>query len=610
MDRSDDADLAIQNVLETAAKSELSSSWAVIDVPRRAAGGESKVKSMAADYGRKQRRASSSPPPHSSSSSSSLPGTTVRIPRQRQDSNSSTSSSSSSREGSYNISNASTPVKRIQSSEKLANQIRQMLPPRRSPDIPRKNSLAKQYADKGGQAPVQNGNVASLSSNPVPNGGVKLLSGPSPLQNGDVTLVSGPIPIPTGQSSEQTSSKAALAGSDSSEKGVESPPAAGNRTSTSYRGSVSSECQSSEGDLDSSIDLRSPLVKYPHPALADTPTDTPILKSGMKSLPSLTAEDGAGVGSEGRKGVAKPGSTKSRSSTKRKVVLDDIDIDPEEAEDQLNEMGSFPMNIRSRTQTLSALTGGKRRMEIGRKKLREHRSDMKRFSSMTTPLDTIQDAELLAKDKLNWKKELELLSPLLQAKIRNMTLKKIYAEYGGKDIVTKAVSVIEEAYRTYKLQKRFQERLKEKRENRTMQRKRAQSLRQPNRHPSIMSKERRYRAKSRDKQDPLAKSKEAAERLAKERLPHAHSGARQELMEKRRSEVSLDSVGSSICQDGLPEEDEEEKDDEVFETKAKRKPKLVSWGEGRVRREIGGLRSGKDNYLRQLLVGRTKELRD
>ncbi len=594
----EDADSAIQDVISTAANSGLlTSSWTVVGTPPR--GGESKVKSMAAEYGRKQQRSSSSsPPPPPLSSSSSLTSGGVAIPRHCQDSTSSTSSSSSSREGSYNI----MPMQRIQSSEKLANQIRQMLPPKNSPKTPpRKNSLASKYADKGGVM-VPNGDMAALSSDPtpIPNGDVKLLSGPTPLQNGNVTSISGPIPIPnsstvqTPASDNQTSPRAAVSDTDGGDKRLslgsspaESPPG----ESTSCRGSVSSECPNSEGDLESSVDLRSPLVRYPHPAVAatppkdtPTPTDTRTLKSSLKSLPSNLRDDGKGVcpGREKGGGVSGGGGGSESGGVAKKVTLcrnlDDSDIMRGEEDDKLDELGSFSKNIRSRTQTLSALTGGKRRMEIGRKKMHQHRIDMKRFSSMSTPLSSTQDAELLAKDKMNWKKELELLSPILQAKIRNMTLKRIYAEYGGKDIVTKAVSVIEEAYRTYKLHKRFQERLKEKRENRTMQRKRAQSLRQPNRRPSIMSKTNRYRSKA--KQDPVAKTKEAAERLAKERLPHAHSGTRLELMEKRRrSEVSLESVGSvgsSVCHDDLAveEEEEEDKDDEVFETKPKRK--LVS----------------------------------
>ena len=311
-------------------------------------------------------------------------------------------------------------------------------------------------------------------------------------------------------------------------------------------------------DMESSIDVFSPVTTP-----GGDSYNPPALKGVLTSLPELVRDSSGRAQSIGA--VAK----RVRLLEKTHAINDDLELQELE-EDQVSEMPTFEM--RSRTQTLACghTAGGKRRMEIGRKKLRQHRKEMKRMASVSSSLGISAPVpEHSYKDRMIMRKELELLSPLLQAKIKNMTLKHIYNEYGGKDVVTKAVSIIEEAYRSYTLRKRFNERLREKRENRTIQRKRAMTLK-PTRRPSIMAKERQYTRSKNVRQDPMLKSKEAAERLARERQPHAHSGSRLELVQRRRSH---DGNAAKTEEGGMGKE--EKAKEEMLEA-VDRKAKMVS----------------------------------
>lgn len=521
-------------------------------------------------------------------------------PRKRQGSSESSASSSASyssggsREGGYQVSGrsqsdvAKNPLKmhKIQSSERLASTIRQMIPKRTSEhsldvgDPPRRSSQQSlDGGDMGGplretsQHSQKNGDVISSAA---PKGGDSLLSGWLVVQSSNTSSVLLSNGVPNGSSSKTLDAeeieshvqterngeggtkgkkKTTFSASSNIIPVLENSPLT--RTCTE---STSSDCPSSEAfptDMESSMEVFSPTIS---PLDANVENDV-FLRTVHKSLPDLA-----------KGGVLRPIATARLEAIyeKRKsAVMDDTNL---EEEDTLDELASFKTDVRARTHTLSALTGGKRRMELGRKKLKEHRLEMKRFSSVSTSTGLSQGVEPSPRERADTKHELELLSPILQAKIRNMTLKRIFTKYGGKDVVTRAVEVITSAYQTYRLKRRFLERQKEKRENRTLQRKRALSLRQPNRRPSIMYKNRdRYKTEK----DPILKSKETAVRLAKERVPHAHSGARQELVERRRSETSL--KGEPLIEG---EEEEEKKTKGVMEKK-----KLVSliwrrYGEG------------------------------
>ena len=233
--------------------------------------------------------------------------------------------------------------------------------------------------------------------------------------------------------------------------------------------------------------------------------------------------------------------------------LDDSSIDDQgESIDDIKDIHSFSMvDVRARTNTLSALpVRGTSKVEMGRKKIKELRKQMKRASSIADP-NPVDKGEAVSKvERISMKVELELLSPLLATKIKNMTLRLIYSEYGGKDIVSHAVAVLEEAWRSYKLRKHFQERLCEMRENRTMQRKRAQTMQ---RVPSIMGYRRPKKMKDIRSSmragavrnvmlDSMARSKEMAGLFPKDKLPFLFPGCIPETAEKDQDGVSLKSV--------------------------------------------------------------------
>lgn len=499
-------------------------------------------------------------------------------PRKHQGSSESSTSSSASggsREGSYQVGKRSQSgvnppkMQKIQSSERLASTILQMIPKRTSQHSINGNDLggpprktSQQSLDARGDvgAPVQGNSQHSQENGSVVSSAAQkseesLLSEwlviPSDNDASSVPLSNG---VPNGSSDKTMAAKKTESG-DQAEKNGEgmtkgkkttfsassevipaNRPSRGNCTE-----STSSDHPSSEAfptDMESSMEVFSPTMS-PLDAKMD---DNVFLRTGQKSLPDLA-----------KGGILRPTAVARLEAVRKSAAMDDTKL---EEEDTLDELASFKCDVRSRTQTLSALSGGKRRMELGRKRLRQHKLEMKRFSSMSASTGLSEGAEHGPRERANTIHELELLSPILQAKIRNMTLKKIYSKYGGKDVVMRAVEVITSAYQTYKLRSRFLERQKEKREKRTEQRKRAQSLRQPHRRPSIMN---RNRSRYKTDKDPILKSTETAERLAKERVPHAHSGARQELMEKRRSETSL--MGEVLIEEG------EEKKEEAVEKK-------------------------------------------
>ena len=474
---------------------------------------------------------------HPSSNSPHL----AQLHRERQKSNSSTSSSTSSsssdgKESGYTVNSLAKqviveadtkPIRKIGSSEGLASRIRQMqLPKKNSPpdSSKRTNSLKFKSSSEKERSTVADKKPDKPSSTPVQNGNAHL-----PGDSTGSESKTRPISIPS-------SSESLMKGEVAKRRAIfETSPSVDSidfSLTNGRKDSVSSEYTNT--DMESSIDTSSPQQAPP----LNKPLEN--LKSTLKSLPDLA--------------------NKNKSKSKKKVTLnhkvqDDSNIVDEEEEDQLNELESFEMNVRSRTQTLSALTGGKRRVEMGRKRPKVHRREqMKRANSTFVTSPSSEEVESIPLDRTKFRMELELFSPLLATKIKTMTLKRIYIEYGGKDVVTRAVKVIEDAYQTYRLRKRFLERLKESKENRTMKRKkeRAHSMRHPNRRPSIMNKQGRYGNRRGSNVDPMAKSKETVERMAKERLPHAHSGSRMQLVERRRSANSL--RGESVGED---EEEEE-----------------------------------------------------
>lgn len=507
--------------------------------------------------------------------------------RQRQSSSTSSSSTTSSegREASYSINAAqktsppqqktSPPqqkvhaqqlqaIKKYSSSHKVASVIHEMLGKRVSVEEVEIVSKERSSSDPKVDILLANGSSSTVIDAPgivaVRNGDVKLRSNSdctvkSTTKSDPILTKSYPIPtksdpIPTVPRTEKggVAKTRAMFEKMSSNPSMDPPPFSyGDRTD-----SASSDVFSSEGtgtDLESSLDTTS--VSLP-------PTKSDISPShvtnSLQSMPNLLDR--------------KRDLSKLSKSLHGSKFMDDSNIDEEdEGEDELGDMQSFgKVDMRSRTKTLSGVPfKGKSKVEIGRKRMKEHRKEnliMKRATSMAAQKKIAEND--IAKDRHTMKMELELLSPLLAAKIKNMSLKRIYNTYGGRDVVTRAVAVIEQAWLNYRLRKRFLQRLNEKRENRAMQRKRAKSLRQPHRKPSILGARRKYRnvgasrgavVASKEAVDPMARTKEKADRLAMERPAHSHSGARSELMEKRRSDVSLT---KSLDGNKLEEEEEEE----------------------------------------------------
>ena len=407
---------------------------------------------------------------------------------------------------------------RIPSSEKLASTLRQMIP-KRSPPPP--SHLANTMSSP---SPPEITPSPPVVWRPAQHNGLESGSPHKLARISEVTTPPVPIPAsnsadtPLYPSSEDTTSmkvKAAKAKEKVSQDTREGPswmtsdiiPMQRGRSSTCGQGdSISSEYFSSDTtppDVELSLDVFSPMSNG----------------SLTKMLRTQSSSD----------------ARVSTRSEKRKSAMVASEV-IEEEEDQLNPLESFESTMRSRTQTLSTPHRTKGRQEFsGRVKMKQHRiMEMKRFSSVSASTGIARETPEPTM------KQLELLSPELLERIRGMTRGRIYSTYGGKLVVMDAVRVIEEAYRAYRLRRRFLERKKEKREDRTLQRKRALSMRQPNRRPTMMNKkyvrrtQEQQQQQEQPKKDPM-QYKEAANRLAKERLPHAHSGSRQELVESKRS---------------------------------------------------------------------------
>ena len=346
----------------------------------------------------------------------------------------------------------------------------------------------------------------------------------------------------------------------SSNPSIDVPPFRKDRTE-----SVSSDFLSSEGtgtDWESSLDVISPPLTNPGPThlVTDKPipthlsTDNPSPTHPVTDNPSpahVTAEKSLKSSNASMPNIMLDKTKRMFNSAHHMSVRDDSNLlEEDEEEDSLGDIHSFgAQDMRSRTMTVSGATYKK--MEIGRKKIKVHRKENMILKRATSQV--VGNGKDFTKDVVAIKHDFELLSPLLEAKIKNMALTRIYDMYGGKDTVKSAISVIEQAWQNYRLRKRFLERLKEKSQNRMKIRERAKSLRQPHRRPSILQKGGRGHYRKVNlvagdgkttpaapvMMDPMARSREKAALLGKERLGHTHSGARLELMEKRRSDVGV-----------------------------------------------------------------------
>ncbi len=128
---------------------------------------------------------------------------------------------------------------------------------------------------------------------------------------------------------------------------------------------------------------------------------------------------------------------------------------------------------------------------------------------------------------------LELISPDMEARIREKVCRAIGEKYGGLARATKAATTIQRAYRDYKLRKRFEEIRREKREM-------TQSLNYTRRRPSMVRK--RQQAYRREisapvmHDDPYTRILQKSKMLGQERPGHVTN--RRHLVQQKRNEMA------------------------------------------------------------------------
>lgn len=161
-------------------------------------------------------------------------------------------------------------------------------------------------------------------------------------------------------------------------------------------------------------------------------------------------------------------------------------------------------SIRSRTKTISSARPGKREF-VGRKsrmELMKVAIDMQSFGNYRP-----------GKRILN---ERELLSPEVELKVQEKVCNSLGKKYGGLKRAVKAAITIQRAYRDYKLRKRFEEiRFKA-----GVVRKRAQTMKGPQRKPSLLRKQRpeKYSRQVTSPTDPMQQAREISNKLSSNRF--------------------------------------------------------------------------------------------
>ena len=200
-------------------------------------------------------------------------------------------------------------------------------------------------------------------------------------------------------------------------------------------------------DFGSSFEIISPIGS---PEKSTPPKNIP-LKSAMKKPKSETV-----AGNDVPKPMRKVVSLADPRFKDKSISQDSfhvISVGEDSDEDQVGEMISVENSIRSRTATISALRPGSERKHIGvgRMKPRDARKDALRILERRNSLIHLRRGQRIIL------KELELISPDVEARIREKICKAIGAKYGGLGKATKAAIAIQRAYRQYKLKKRFEE---------------------------------------------------------------------------------------------------------------------------------------------------------
>ena len=237
-------------------------------------------------------------------------------------------------------------------------------------------------------------------------------------------------------------------------------------------------------DIDSSFDHTSPPTSPASSLGASSLAST----STSISSPSRRLE-----GIEARNAVLSRKRFERKSPRIRRVRVEGGAAGREEEDgDTLGDLP--PMNslqkMRERTKTVSLSQGVSSRTttELGRQKrtkqeIREKQFALKRHRSLT-------DLRLIAGTFAL--KELELISPDFESKIRDKITKSVGEKYGGLEKATQAAIKIQQSWRQFKLRSRFQK-IKQQTKSQLQQqlRQRAQTMRNPRRRPSIMKKRKR-----------------------------------------------------------------------------------------------------------------------
>ena len=190
------------------------------------------------------------------------------------------------------------------------------------------------------------------------------------------------------------------------------------------------------------------------------------------------------------------------------------------------------MDIRTRTSTISSSAHRyyKERGRKNSKQLKQEAAKLERSPEFHQGKRKIQ--------------ALELFSPDMELRIREKICSGIGKKYGGLRRANQAAVVIQTAYRQYKLKKRYDEIRREA----IKVRRRAQTISDPRRKPSMLRRKRpnRYQRQvtalagsssaTNTTSDPLLQTKLRSQELGRESIPHTSS--RRALVERQRTEPS------------------------------------------------------------------------
>ena len=209
-------------------------------------------------------------------------------------------------------------------------------------------------------------------------------------------------------------------------------------------------------DVDSSLDFMSPLT-------------SPASSLGASSI------------HDARKAAVK----RARENNVKRTTFK---VEWEEEEDKLGELtNTTQMSMRLRTKTLSYSTGVSSRTTVEPGRINERtRRAMKEKQFAHKRHHSLTDLRLIRGE---FTKELELISPDFESKIRERIQRGVSKKYGGLEKANEAAIKIQHCWRQYKLRSRFQKIKQQNKSQLQLQmRKRAQSMRDPRRRPSIMKK--------------------------------------------------------------------------------------------------------------------------